>query len=212
MKLSRLFLPEAPDVLGMLVAQSVVTVEGMDALVRWADGDLGAADEVRDAEHRADEHKRELRMALRRAFVTPLDAEDLYALSERLDAALNQAKDAVREAEVMAMAPDAAERQMAGHLAAATHHLHDAFASLAGAESGARSAPVPPQATECADAAVKAQRRLERTYRASMSALVAERDLGEVMGRRELYRRLARVGDTLVEVAERVWYAAVKEG
>ena len=100
MKLSRLFLPDTPDVLGMLVQQAEVTVEGMDALVRWADGDPDASDAVRDAEHRADEFKRVLRLALRTSFLTPLDAEDLYALSERLDAALNQAKDAVREAEV----------------------------------------------------------------------------------------------------------------
>ena len=71
---------------------------------------------------------------------------------------------------------------------------------------------MPREATDCADAAVKSQRRLERVYRASMSALIDEEDLREVTARRELYRRLARVGDTIIEVAERVWYAAVKEG
>jgi uncharacterized protein Yka (UPF0111/DUF47 family) len=211
-KLTRLFLPETPDVLGMLVEQAEVTVEGLDALVRWTDGDPTASDAVRDAEHRADEHKRRLRLALREAFLTPLDAEDLYALSERLDAALNQAKDAVREAEVMGLVPDGPEHDMAGRLAEGARHLLDAFRSLAEAESGPRSTPVPGRATDCADAAVKAQRRLERVYRASMSALIEEEDLREVMGRRELYRRLARVSDTIVEVAERVWYAAVKEG
>jgi hypothetical protein len=35
--------------------------------------------------------------------------------------------------------------------------------------------------------------------------------LREVMGRRELYRRLSRVGDGIIDVAERVWYAVVKE-
>jgi uncharacterized protein Yka (UPF0111/DUF47 family) len=211
-KLSRLFLPDTPDVLGMLVNQAEVTVEGMEALVRWTDGDPDASDAVRDAEHRADEFKRLLRLALRTSFLTPLDAEDLYALSERLDAALNQAKDAVREAEVMGIEPDGPEHDMAGYLAAGATRLLDAFRSLAHAESGPRSASVPREATESADAAVKAQRRLERVYRASMSALIDEEDLREVMGRRELYRRLARVGDTIVEVAERVWYAAVKEG
>lgn len=212
MKLARWFLPEVPDVLAMLLDQSAVTVEGMDLLVRWADGDDGADDGVRDAEHRADEHKRRLRAALRTSFLSPLDAEDLYALSERLDAVLNQAKDAVREAEVMAMSPSNAERQMAELAASATRHLHDAFHLLADAEGGPRSQAIPGGATDCADAAVKCQRRLERVYRASMSALIEVDDLREVMGRRELYRRLARVGDTLVEVAERVWYAAVKEG
>lgn len=212
MKLSRLFLPDTPDVLGMLVQQAEVTVEGMDALVRWSDGDPDVSDAVRDAEHRADEFKRLLRLALRTSFLTPLDAEDLYSLSERLDAALNQAKDAVREAEVMGIEPNGPEHDMANHLAEGAGHLLDAFRSLAGAESGPRSASVPREATDCADAAVKSQRRVERVYRASMSALIDEEDLREVMGRRELYRRLARVGDTIVEVAERVWYAAVKEG
>ena len=44
-----------------------------------------------------------------------------------------------------------------------------------------------------------------------MSSLLAVTDLREVMGRREIYRRFARIGDDITEVAERVWYAAVKE-
>ena len=36
-------------------------------------------------------------------------------------------------------------------------------------------------------------------------------DLKEVMGRRELYRRFSRVSASVQEVADRVWYAAVKE-
>ena len=143
MKLSRWFLPEAPDVLGMLVEQSAVSAAGMDALVRWAEGDLDAADEVRDAEHRADDHKRALRAALRSSFLTPLDAEDLYALSERLDAALNQAKDAVREAEVMGMGPGDAELEMCRLIAAATRHLADAFDGLAAGERGPSATAVP---------------------------------------------------------------------
>ncbi len=212
MNLSRWFLPEAPDVLGMLVAQADVSVEAVQALVRWAEGDPDAADQVRDAEHRADDHKSDLRAALRSSFLTPLNAEDLYALSERMDAAVNQTKDAVREAEVMAMDPGPAEREMAELLAEGMGHLATAFRALAQAEGGARSHPIPHEATECADLAIKCQRHLERAYRRSMSALIDDPDLREVMGRRELLRRLARVGDTLVEVAERVWYAAVKEG
>lgn len=33
----------------------------------------------------------------------------------------------------------------------------------------------------------------------------------EVIGRRELYRRFSRVSETLIEAADRVWYATVKE-
>jgi uncharacterized protein Yka (UPF0111/DUF47 family) len=211
-KLSRWFLPDTPDVLGMLCAQASVTVEGMEALARWAGGDSAAGDEVRRAEHQADDHKRELRTALRSSLLTPLDAEDIYALSERLDAALNQAKDAVREAEVMAMEPGPAEHDMAELLAEGARLLSQAFVALTEKGTTTGSGPVPRGATECADAAVKSQRHLERAYRASMSALIEEEDVRELTGRRELYRRLARVGDTLIEVAERIWYAAVKEG
>ncbi len=44
-----------------------------------------------------------------------------------------------------------------------------------------------------------------------MSALLEVDDLREVTARRELYRRLARTGDELVRVAERVWYSVLKE-
>ena len=44
-----------------------------------------------------------------------------------------------------------------------------------------------------------------------MSALMEVDDLREVMSRREMYRRLSRIGDLVHIVAERVWYAVVKE-
>lgn len=203
------FLPETPDVLGMLRAQADATVEGLQALVAWAasGGDDAAADDVREAEHTADDRKRELRKALTEAFTTPLDAEDLYTMSERLDAVINGAKDAVREAEVMGIPPDDHVSAMADLLLEGVRHLRDAFAALAKDGTGAEG-----PATEAADAAVKAQRHLERAYRSAASALIDVDDLREVMARRELYRRISRVSDGVVEVAERVWYATVKEG
>ena len=44
-----------------------------------------------------------------------------------------------------------------------------------------------------------------------MSTLLAESDVGVVIGRREAYRRLSRIGDLVHRVAERIWYAVVKE-
>lgn len=200
--MNRWFLPETPDVLGMLREQAAVTIEGMNALIAWATGDPDGAQQVRDLEHHADDHKRELRKALRAAFTTPLDAEDIYVLSERLDAVMNGAKDAVRESEVMACGPDEAMAEMSRHLADGVRHLGRAIAQLEGDGD---------VATTEADAAIKCQRHLEWVYRAAMSDLIDREDLREVMSRRELYRRYSRIGDTLVEVAERVWYAVVKE-
>ncbi len=61
------------------------------------------------------------------------------------------------------------------------------------------------EATEKANAALKAQRELENVYRDAMAALLAVPDLREVTARRELYRRVARIGEVVVDIAERVW-------
>lgn len=198
----RWFLPHVPDVIGLLGAQMADTLAGMDAFVAWAGGDAAAAATVRDAEHRADRSRRALLGELRSAFTLPLDAEDLYSLSERLDDIINAAKNLVQEAEVMALAPGAAEAAMAPLVAAGVRHLDTAFRAL-GSD--------PDAAAAAADAAIAESRDLERAYRKAMSTLLEETELKVVMGRRELYRRMARLGDAVAQVAERVWYAVVKE-
>ena len=65
----RWFLPETPDVIGLLRRQTAVTLEALEALSRWAGGDAAAAQTVRDAEPRGDAAKRDLMNALREAFI-----------------------------------------------------------------------------------------------------------------------------------------------
>ena len=198
------FLPDTPDVVGVLRRQVALTVEGMDAFADWAaaGGDAEASAIVHAREHEADTVKAELREALRNAFVTPLDPEDLYSLSRGVDWILNHAKDAIGESEVMACPPDEATAKMAALLAESVHEI-DAGVALIAAKSGDAAVP--------ADKAVKAERRLEKAYRAAMGALVDVEDLRAVMGRRELYRRLSRMGEAAVDVAERLIYADLKE-
>jgi hypothetical protein len=197
------FLPTTPDVLGMLESQAAITIEGMEALVSWAAGDTAAVDRLRDYEHQADDRKRELRQALTVAFTTPLEPEDLFELSRGLDRVLNGAKNAVREAEVMEAAPDAAMAEMAAELAEGTRELAAAIGALAREDVETT--------TEAAGRAAKSQSRFEKVYRRAMSALIADADLREVAAKRELYRRFARTSDDLREVAERVWYSVLKQ-
>lgn len=196
------FTPQTPDVLGMVREQTEITVEGLEALLAWSRGDATAAERLLAAEHRADERKRALRVALTQAFVTPLEPEDLFELSRGLDDVINSAKNTVREAELMRSGPDAAIVAMASDLLDGTRHLLDALTALAHDDAAS--------ATRAADEAVKSQRGLQHAYRSAMSALIDVEDLREVAARRELYRRLARTGDHLVDVAERVWYAVLK--
>jgi phosphate uptake regulator len=103
----------------------------------------------------------------------------------------------------MNLRPDAALADMARAVFDGVTHLRDAFAALPDDAD---------TATECADAAIRCDRLLERRYRVAMSDLLAVDDLHDVVTWREMYRRYARLGDALVRVAERVWYATVKEG
>jgi uncharacterized protein Yka (UPF0111/DUF47 family) len=197
----RWFLPESPDVLGLLVRQGEVTLEGIEAFERWAMGDQGQAQRVRELEHAADDARHVLVTTLRRCFTTPLEPEDLFELSERLDGILNRAKDLVREAQVLDMAPDPPMADMTGVVCRAVRTLVGGFGELTRA---------PDEATKAADAAIHEQRQVERVYRHAMSALLGTGDLREVTGRRELYRRYARIGDAIELTANRVWYAVVK--
>ena len=200
----RWFLPETPDVVGMLNAQVAVTVGGLDALEVWATGDTSAADAVRVAEHAADDQKRALWRALREAFTTPLDPEDVFHLSAGLDEVLNRAKDLVREAEVLSFVPDGPDiAEMATLAAEGVRHLADAFAAIHSD---------PDAATAAADAAVKSQRRIEKVYRRAMPALLDLADAREAWVRGEFYRRFVDLSDGVIRVADRVWYAVVKEG
>ena len=197
----RWFLPETPDVVALLVQQGAVSIEAVEALDRWANGDVASGDAVRELEHVADDARRRVVSALRSAFMTPVEPEDLFELSERLDGIVNQAKDLVREAEVLGMVPDAPMAAMAGYVVAGVRHLVRAFPELADG---------PDEATAAADLAIREQRQLERAYRRAMSSLLTVDDARELGARRELYRRLARTGDAIEHVANRIWYAVVK--
>jgi uncharacterized protein Yka (UPF0111/DUF47 family) len=197
------FLPQSADVLGMLSEQAATTVKGMEALAAWAEGEAVAADRLRQLEHEADQQKRELREALTEAFSTPLEPEDIFDLSTGLDEILNSAKNIVGEAEAMQTGPNMATGEMATQLLEGTKRLAEALAIFAhGDREGA---------TAEADRAVEDQRHLQHSYRRAMSALVDVGDMREIAARRELYRRLARTGDDLARVAERVWYSVLKE-
>lgn len=179
-----------------------ITLEGAEAFARWAGGDHSAASAVRDAERRGDVAKRDLLIALREAFVTPIEPEDLFALSRGIDRILNYITDLVKESEAMRSAPDEAVATMTLLLSEALRHLADALSMLG--SDGDRT-------IASADAAIATQRELETAYYVGMARLLAVTDRTERITRRELYRRSSRIGEAVVDVAERVVYAVVKE-
>lgn len=197
----RWFLPDEPDVVGLLREQVAIALEGLAGLAAWAAGE-GPAEAVSASGHAAHDARRRLVDTLRHAFVLPLDPEDAFELSRGVDAILRGARDLVREAEVIGCPPDPAIHAMAAALHAALIHLDAAVACL-----GTGDDPTP-----AVDAAIAAERDVERLYRDAMGAILGgEGDVHDMLAHRELYRRCARMGEALVETAERAVHADVKE-
>jgi uncharacterized protein Yka (UPF0111/DUF47 family) len=201
MKGHRWFLPESPDVIGLLRVQLKSTLAGIDAFGAWARGDAAAVENLRAARPAAEAARRDVLAAVRDAFITPLEPEDLFALASGLGWILDHAVDLVSEAEVMASGPDGGIDEMAGKLAQALRHIDAAIGLMASDGEGAIRA---------ADAGIEAERQLEHAYYRGMGALLEVTDMRERITRRELYRRCSRIGELVVEVAERVIYAVMK--
>lgn len=202
MRLRPWFLPAVPDVLRLLRDQSTVSVECLDELVAWAGGDAEAATRLREAERHAGHCKHELWRALRIAFSTPLDPEELYSLSFLLDTVLSGAHNIVRDSEVLDLHPSSSCAAMAVVCRDGVAALHDAFPVLASDAT---------HATALADEARHSARRVEHLYGEAMPAVLAGPDLRLVWAETLRYGLFIELADRVVRVSERVWYAVVKE-
>ena len=196
------FLPETPDVVGLLRAQVAITIEGLDVFALWAEGDQAAEHALALADVRGDAAKRELLVALRAAFITPLEPEDLFALSRSIDRILSSSLEVVAEARVLQCKPNGGIAQMARLIGQAMRSIDEAIALLTADHAGAIAA---------ADAALAAEKALDDVYHQGMAALLDADERSRRISGRELYRRCARIGDLVVDVAERIIYAVIKQ-
>ena len=198
----RIVLPAAPDVLALLVAQGEITASGLTAFAAWSrDGEHESAATVRSVRHAAFDARRELLEALRAALSTPIDQEDLYTLSERIDRILNEARNAVREAEVLGWTPDAHAALMGAQLADGTDAIVEGFRLLR---------KDPEAAGRQSDAASDAVHHVERDYRLAMAELLKVDDLRAVLAAQDIYRRYLHVAEAVVAVADRLWYTVLR--
>ncbi|MHB1615282.1 MAG: DUF47 domain-containing protein, partial [Actinomycetes bacterium] len=189
------------DVLSLLAAQGEVSKEGLAHLARWsATGATQESDEVRRCEHEADAARRVLLEALQAALSTPVDQEDLYVLSERLDRVVNAAKNTVREAEVLGWQPDQHAMAMGAALAEGTDALVAGLGMLRHDLTGAGRQ---------ADAATSAVRHVEHRYREAMTGLLTV-DVRSALAAQDLYRRYVQMGEHVVAVSDRLWYAVLR--
>jgi len=158
---------------------------------------------VRDHEREGDEARRALVVALQEVLSSPLDQEDLYTVSDRLDLVQNSAKNIVRQAQASGWEPDGHAGRMAEGALDAIRHLVRAFDALPDGHI---------EASEHADAAIKATRGLEKAYRDAFIELAQSKEpAGRVVLTAEIYRRYDALGSAIVGVSHRVWFSVLKE-
>jgi uncharacterized protein Yka (UPF0111/DUF47 family) len=198
----RWFLPHHPDVLGLLRKQADVTSRGVAAFARWsATGSREDAQAVRDAEHEGDDLRHDLLQALSEALVTPIEQEDAYALTERIDEVLDRAKDTVRVAQAFEWQANEHTAAMGQRIEEATRHLSDAVSCLATKDG---------RPGDHAELAIKAARAVEHGLLEAFAALPRDGASWDRTAAIEVYRGYSDLEHALLRVADRTWYAVLR--
>lgn len=196
------FLPHHPDVLGLLRRQADVTFDGIAAFARWSAGGGDAdAQAVRNAEHDADDTRLELLQALTIALTTPIEQEDAYALSERMDEVIDSAKDTVRIAEALGWMPDEHAAAMGARAEESARYMRDAIHTLVERNG---------HPGETADRVMKTARRMEHDLLAGLAELPRDGDPFARAAALEVYRSYSKLGAALGRVGDRTWYSVLK--
>ena len=143
--------------------------------------------------------RRATHAAVRTAFSTPLAAEDLFELAERLGEFTEAVYMLVRGADLTGMAADPPLRGQVAPVVAATTCIVQAVDALPD-----------DRAAELADAAADRLQAAEHADRVAITALEAEPDVRVEVRRRELHPRAEHLVAAAHAVARRIWYAVCK--
>ncbi len=206
MGLKEFFKPRQDKFLQLLAQQAAVTLEGLNALEAYMKkrSDKHAAAVVQ-AEKDADEIRRILIDDLHRTFVTPIDREDIFALSRAIDDVMDYAYTTVEEMQILDVEPNDYLRRLVSLLRDAAEEIHLAMLRLK---------ENPGVASEHATRAKALENRVERVYREAVADLFSgPEDIQHIMRMlklRELYRHLSNCADRGDEAANIIHDIVVK--
>jgi uncharacterized protein len=204
--LKEFFKPRQDRFLDLLIQQAEQTLAGMNALEAYMKKRSDKyATAVRQAEKEGDELRRILIDLLNRTFVTPLDREDIFALSRAIDDVVDYADTTVEEMQILDVDPNDYLRRLVSLLQDAAEEIHLAMLRLK---------ENPGVAAEHASRAKALENRVERVYREAVADLFSgPEDIHHVMEMlklRELYRHLSNCADRGDEAANIIHDIVVK--
>jgi uncharacterized protein len=200
------FKPRQDQFVKLLVRQAETTLHGMNALESYMKKRSDKhASAVTQAEKDADEIRRILIDDLNRTFVTPLDREDIFALSRAIDDVMDYAYTTVEEMQILDVEPNDYLRRLVSLLQDAAEEIHMAMLRLE---------EHPGVAAEHATRAKALENRVERVYREAVADLFSGPEdvhhVMEMLKLRELYRHLSNCADRGDEAANVIHDIVVK--
>lgn len=175
----------------LLVKQAEHTVEGMQKLHEYVKEPSEAiAQRVTEIEKEADEVRRILIDELNHTFITPIDREDIFALSLTIDDVLDYANTTVEEMYLLEVEPNPYMERMVSLLRDAAREIYLGVLQLEDHPSVANDHAVRAKALE---------NRMETVYREAIAELFRmPRDIDhvvEMLKLREIYRHLSNAAD-----------------
>jgi uncharacterized protein len=196
------FFPRTPNFFQLLAEQSRQVEHTVGLLVRFMEnGDAAIGERIREDEHAADKVKVKNIHTLNEAFSTPIDREDIYRAITTLDEVINYCKDTVSEMDALGLKPDAVTLEMA-------QLLHEGVVALVGGFETLGHHPA--EAADDANAARKAERRVEKLYRRALAQLFQGDDYIHMFKRREIYRHLTNGAERMAACANTLHDIVVK--
>ena len=206
MGLLDLFRSRESDFVKLLGEQAKKTCEGLEALEAYMkDGDDAQAKRVMTLEKEADELRRILIDELNRTFVTPIDREDLYALSRTIDDVIDYGYTTLDEMVTLGVKPNMYLQRMVSILREAAEELYLGVIQLKSH---------PQVALDHATRAKSLENRAESVYRSAVGDLFKEtrtvEDIVEILKLREIYRHLSNAADRGDEAANIIGDVVVK--
>jgi len=193
MRLKEFFFPKKRDFLKMLADQSEKTLSGMRALRDFMKEPSPAnAGRVKEIETEADELRYLLINELNRAFVTPIDREDIFALSRAVDDIIDYGQRTVEEMGIYEVKPTFYMQRMVEVLLGATENINQAILAL--------KKPCP-AILKYLLRTKKAENHIEHLYHEALVELFKSKDTIRILKIRELYRHLSNSADRCDEAA-----------
>jgi hypothetical protein len=190
------------DFFQILVNQANLTLEGIRSLEEYLKNPIEEnVEKVRDLEKHSDEVRRILIDELNKTFATPIDREDIFALSGDIDDIIDYGKSTVDEMQIFEVKPDEHLLKMADILVKGTREVCDAVLRL---EKN------PNIASEHAVRAKKFENQMEHIYRDALVDLFKGKDVIYMLKMREIYRHLSNAADRCDEAANVIGNIVVK--